>query len=164
MFQLQWRESWLEFCCVCCGRSPSANYFYGWVEGNWGPNERASLVSHLHQTESDYSKWFSKGTDTKPTLWRNNQEGKDKKELSKLEQLWLSGSDELVALSPPQPVDRARRRQKSVRWNWCGHQMEDSLTARLAWAPFDCWSALKRHFASARQFNSPASLKVFTGD
>lgn len=75
-----------------------------------------------------------------------------------------SGGDEQVPLSPPWPVDWDQWRQRSVRCNWCGHQVEDPLTARLAWAPFDCWCTPIHCHASARQFYFSSLLKVFSSD
>lgn len=57
--------------------------------------------------------------------------------------LWPSASNEQVPPSPPQLIEWDQWRQWSVRRNWCGHQVQDSLTARLAWAPFDCWCTSK---------------------
>lgn len=92
--------------------------------------------------------------------WINSR----RKSLHIMNRWWTSGSDEQVPPSPPQPVDWDQWRQKSVRWNWCGHQVEDPLTARLAWAPFDCWCTPIRRFASARQFYFSNLLKVFSSD
>lgn len=87
-----------------------------------------------------------------------------RKSLPSMNRLWPSGSDKQVPPSPPMPVEWDQWRQKSVRWNWCGHQVEDLLTARLASAPFDCWCTLIRCHASARQFYFFSLLKVFSSD
>lgn len=82
----------------------------------------------------------------------------------RMNRLRPSAGDEQVPHSPPQPLVWDQWRQKSVRWNWCGHQVEDPLTARLAWTRFDCWCTLIRCHASARQFYFSRLLKVFSSD
>lgn len=80
-----------------------------------------------------------------------------------MNRLWPSGSDKQAPPSP-KAVEWDLWRQKSVRRNWCGHQVEDPLTARLASAPFDCWCTSIRCHASARQFYFSSLLKVFSSD
>lgn len=106
--------------------------------------------SNLRRKSAD-SRWITRKWNTRKSLQSMNW-------------LWPSGSDEQVPPSPPQPVDWDQWRQKSVRWNWCGHQVEDPLTARLASAPFDCWCTPIRCHASARQFYFFSLLKVFSSD
>lgn len=99
-----------------------------------------------------------------------------REDLAKYELVAPSGSDVQAAPSPPQLIEWDQRRRWSVRWNWCGHQVQDSLTARLAWAPFDCRYASEKRIEGKKKepsYHSPLPLtlslsyyllKAFTGD
>lgn len=147
----------------------NTGHFYDIAADNCPPQKTTCLpplkpmCSWIRKVTLSWSQpqtWEAKAqtVDESPRKWNT------RKSLPSMKRFWPSGGDEQVPPSPPQPVDWDQWRQKSVRWNWCGHQVEDPLTARLAWAPFDCWCTPIRCLASARQFYFSSLLKVFSSD
>lgn len=101
---------------------------------NTGDDCTVSLNPRSHTFTSTGSNGMNKSRDS---LWITRK-WNTRESLPSTNWLWPSGGDEQVPPSPPQLMEWDQWRQWSVRRNWCGHQVQDSLTARLAWAPFDC--------------------------